>query len=33
MIDVTNKSKEDLQILESELSEMKHKYENFLKDI
>lgn len=32
-IDVNNKSKEDLQILESELSEMKHKYENFLKDI
>lgn len=33
MSDVVEKSKEDLQTLESELSEMKHSHENFLKDI
>lgn len=33
MNDVNTKGKEDLQMLEAELSEMKHSHENFLKDI
>jgi len=33
MSDVVDKSNENLQSLETELSEMKHSHENFLKDI